>query len=271
MTTVMAWEQMLLNERPCMYTKQLPMGAAGIAMRTYVVHTHYAIVRTGLRGGSAGGGPRPADVGGLGVWDGVGHPDADADAEAEAEDGDDDEGSRDSLRSAVSDDSWLGEPSAASAPRVASEVWPGDEGALVGGVPVSEARFSLSFETIDCSAAEAREAETEVEGADDSPSDGREISCLLWTLVGAARGGSGGGTGRGGNGPGEVTVDNTSSVASSTEAESWSWPVKPVCDTGVGSLRVAVAEPNAGFFNRRYMLCNGAFFGSSGTAGGGGA
>ena len=146
---------------------------------------------------------------------------------------------------------------------------PGDEGTLVGGV--SDARFTLSFETIDCSAAEAREAETEVEGADDSPSDGREISCLLWTLVGAARGGSGGGTGRGGNGPGEVTVDNTSSVASSTEAESWSWPVKPVCDTGVGSLRVAVAEPNAGFFNRRYMLCNGAFFGSSGTAGGGGA
>ncbi len=125
----------------------------------YVRSTYYANVRTGLRGGRAGGGPRPADVGGLGVCDGVGV--ADADAEAEAVDGDDDEGSVDSLRSAESDDSWP-KSSAATALRLASEFWPGDEATLApGGVPVSEARFSLSFEAIDCRAAEARDVDEE--------------------------------------------------------------------------------------------------------------
>ncbi len=35
-------------------------------------------------------------------------------------------------------------------------------------------------------------------------------------------------------------------------------------------MGVAAPDPDAGFFHKRYTLCKGAFFGSSGTIGGGG-
>ena len=97
---------------------------------------------------------------------------------------------------------------------------PGDEGTLVGGV--SDARFTLSFETIDWSAAEALDSEAV------SVSDTRVTSGLVCrTCVEFARGGRGGGTeaagGRGGRG-----VDSLSSTDGGGGTESWSLPVKPV-------------------------------------------
>ena len=165
-------------QRPCLY-RPIIHGESDTA-DTYT-RTCYASARRGLRGGSAGGGPRPADVGGLGVCDGVGGvgvPEAGSDAETG--DGDDDDNSKGPLRSAEPGNSWPEEDegaSVASTPRLTSKsvFWSGDEGALAGGV--SDARFSLSLEAIDCKAAEARdvEAEDEVE----SPSGGRITSALL--------------------------------------------------------------------------------------------
>ena len=57
---------------------------------------------------------------------------------------------------------------------------------------MSEARFSLSFDAIDCKAADARD--TELEDEDPSSSGERATSGLLCTFVEAARGGRGGGT-----------------------------------------------------------------------------
>ena len=131
---------------------------------------------------------------------------------------------------------------------------------------MSEARFSLSFDAIDCKAADARD--TELEDGDPSSSGERATSGLLCTFVEAARGGRGGGTGRGGCGETSGATSSASDVGVWVGVESWSRPVNPVCDTG--SLRVDDGEPDAGFFHKRYTLCSGAFFGSCVTAGCGG-
>ena len=129
---------------------------------------------------------------------------------------------------------------------------PGDEGTLVGGV--SDARFTLSFETIDWSAADALDSEAV------SVSDGRATSGLVSnTCVEFARGGRGGGTDAAGGRDGCGVLGSFSNGGGT---ESWSLPVKPVCDTGAGSLCgvLAFALPGFWFFHNRYTLCSGAFF-----------
>lgn len=124
----------------------------------------YVAVRC-RRGGSAGGGPRPimgAEGGGLGGEDGV--------------------GVRASGESEIAVPLRLGAPDASSM----FVSWPGDEGVL----EVSDARFALSLDTIDWSAADASETD-----GDSATSEGREMSGFVcMTCVEFARGGSGGGT-----------------------------------------------------------------------------
>ena len=127
------------------------------------------------RGGSAGGGPRPSTgAAGEGGEAGVGVSKA---------------GESERPVPFLSGCDWSDVSSSLAS-------WPGDAGALAGGV--SEARFAWSFDTMDCKAADADDLE-----GDSRPSvAGRDISglaCITWVEL--ARGGSGGGT-RGGCGVG---------------------------------------------------------------------